>query len=131
MYKPEHLPRFSNIEYDDRSIIHVQLGDIHIIEGSYNCYLWIYHKLDSSAVVFDYTKNSVPYRDLTQGLQEKMERKGIIHTENITHNSTNVSWQNKAIKALNKLRIGIAPQDVLSDEDAMKYKRRYGVYRGD
>lgn len=129
-YDPDHLPNYSNIIDGSRSIIHVELGKAHMIEGSHNCYLWIYPKLDSTATVFDYEKDSVTYSSLTAGLSLKMKRKGTPHKENITHNPTHFAWQHKAIKTLSSIGININPEDVLSQKDYSLYKRRYGVGYG-
>ncbi len=130
-YDAEHLPNFSTITGDSRSIIHVELGGVHLIEGSHNCYLWIYPKLDSSAIVFDYEQNRVTYSSLTRSLSSKMRMKGTPHKDNITHNPTNFSWQHKAVKTLNDIGVKIAPKDVLSQEDYALYKRLYGIEHED
>lgn len=129
-YDPTHLPNYSNIIDGSRSIIHVELGKAHMIEGSHNCYLWIYPKLDSSAIVFDYEKDRVTYSSLTRGLSYEMKRKRTPHKENIMHNPTRFAWQHKAIKTLSSIGINISPEDVLSQKDYSLYKRSYGIEYG-
>ena len=126
-YNPEHLPKFSRVTSGDKSIIHVRLGDTHIIEGSHSCYLWIYPRLDPSAVVFDYSKGDVSYHALTGGLNDKMLMKGTPSHANITHSPSNFSWQKKAVTALNEVGIGIKAKDVLSADDYRQYVRYHGV----
>ncbi len=67
-----------------------------MIEGSHSCYLWIYPRLDQSAIVFDYDITTVSYRDLTANLSEDMQLYGIQHKAKITHSPQNYSWQHKA-----------------------------------
>ncbi|MBT7409854.1 MAG: transcriptional regulator [Methylococcales bacterium] len=130
-YKSEHLPEFSRVSDANRSIVHVQLIDgKHLIEGTHECKLWIYPKLDDSAVVFRYKVKRVSYRDLTLGLSEKMAIKGTPHIESITHRGHNYLWQHQAISTLNKIGVNIHPRDVLSERDYLKYKRSYGVSYG-
>ena len=63
---------------------------------------------------------------LTQGLAFRMREKGRPHKANITHHPP-LSWQNKAIVALQQIGIPIAPKDVLTLEDYRVYKKQYGA----
>lgn len=126
-YKPEHLPDFSIVADGDKSIIYVNLGNAHLIEGSHSCYLWIYKFLDPSATVFDYAKTQETYRGLTSGLDWKMGEKGYGSSANITHNPSNFSWQRKAIETLKELRVAVTMKDVLTNEDYRTYVRDHGV----
>lgn len=125
-YKPEHLPNYSLVD-GDRSLIHIQLGGVHIVEGSHNCKLWIYEKLDTSAVVFDYSKKHLTYRSLTSELSDKMVNLSIPTKASITHSPYNFNWQNKALTALQGIGVPIDSKDVLSPEDYRIYKRQYGA----
>ena len=126
-YKQEDLPEFSRVCDNNKSLIHVQIGDSHMIEGSHECYLRIYKYLSPSSVVFDYDKNNVSYYSLTQGMSNKMKYQGTPVTACISHLPTNFSWQRKAIKTLKSIGIKISMCDVLTDEDYKKYKRKFGV----
>ena len=64
-YKPEHLPSYSVVTDQGKSLIHIQIGGVHLVEGSHSCQLWIYEALDPSAIVFDYAKTRVTYSSLT------------------------------------------------------------------
>lgn len=125
-YEPEHLPSYSVVTDQGKSLIHIQLGSAHLVEGSHSCQLWIYEALDSSAIVFDYSKTCVTYSSLTQGLAYQMAEKGLPHKANITHHPS-LGWQNKAIVALQELGVQITPKDVLTPDDHKKYKRLYGA----
>lgn len=130
IYQPEHLPNYSLVD-GERSLICIQLGKVHLVEGSHNCKLWIYERLDPSAAVFDDTKKQFTYRSLTGGLRDQMENLGIYHVADITHtsnyNGNNYSWQRNAITALNGIGVQIDSEDILSAEDHRKYKRLYGA----
>jgi hypothetical protein len=126
-YKSEHLPDFSIVADGDKSIIYVDLGDAHILEGSHTCYLWIYKALDPSATVFDYSKTQETYSGLTAGLDRKMWDKGVGAIANITHNPSNFSWQRKAIETLADLRVPVTIKDVLTPDDYRTYVRRFGA----
>ncbi|MBF0233430.1 MAG: transcriptional regulator [Desulfamplus sp.] len=124
-YKAEHLPSYSVMKNNDTSLIYVQLGngDAHMVEGSHVCKLWIYQQLHESAVVFDYSKDSVSYNEMTQGLNARMMNLGCGAKADITHSRT---WQHKAITTLNNIGINIRAQDVLTVEDYTDFKRRFG-----
>ena len=126
MYKKEHLPNFSIVKDGGKSLIHIQLGDAHMIEGSHSCKLWIYEKLDPSAIVFDYSKTCVEYRSLTSGLSHRMKKKGCPHKESITHRP-HIYWQHQAIVALQDIGVPVEPRCVLEESDYRKYKRIYGA----
>lgn len=126
-YKPEHLPNFSIVADGDKSIIYVDLGDAHLIEGSHICYLWIYKRLDSSATVFDYDKSPEKYSELTSNLDGKMQKKGCGSKANITHTPSNFGWQRKAIETLQSLNVLVTIKDVLTDKDYRTYLRQFGV----
>lgn len=126
-YKREHLPNFSIVTDGGKSLIHVQLGSAHMIEGSHSCKLWIYEGLDPSAIVFDFSATHVSYSSLTQGLSTRMWEKGYPCKAAITHRPHSFNWQHNAIVALRSVGVPVGPKDVLKVEDYRKYKRIYGA----
>lgn len=126
-YKAEHLPDFSLVTDDNRSIIYVDIGNAHLVEGSHSCYLRIYRNLDASATVFDYAKSKQTYYGLTSRLEGQMANLGHNSQANITHNPTNFSWQRKAIETLKDLRVPINMKDVLTPDDYRSFVRRFGA----
>ena len=98
-----------------------------MIEGSHNCKLWIYSKMDDSAIVRKRMKTRVSYDSLTNGLAREMGVKGCSPEASIRHTPTSFSWQNEALSALNKVGVSINAKDVLMPDDYHKYKRMYGV----
>ena len=126
-YKREELPKYSRVIRGDISIVHVQLGRVHLIEGSHNCYLWIYKKLHSSAVVFDYDETNVGYYTLTKALDAAMGTKGCPAVARIQHNPSGFSWQQKAIEELNRIGINVKARDVMSNDASAAFKRLYGI----
>ena len=127
-YNPEHLPNYSKVSTGNISVIHIQLGETQMIEGSHNCKLWIYKSFDPSSVVYDYSINAFTYSSLTTGLNWNMkDQEGSqLLIDAIVHHP-NLGWQNKAIKALNSTGVDIKAKDVLSEDDYERYIRRYGV----
>lgn len=125
-YDVRHLPAFSTISDNDKSIIYVQMNNAHMIEGSHSCFLWLYKHLTPDACVFDYAKSSPSYTDLTSGLNTNMKAQGHGATAKITHTPANYAWQRKALSELNKLGVDITPKDVLSSDDYHQFTQRFG-----
>ncbi|WP_289097242.1 EH signature domain-containing protein [uncultured Pseudoalteromonas sp.] len=124
-YQSAHLPDFSQVTDNDKSLIYVDLGGAQLVEGSHSCYLWIYKRLHESAVIFDYTKSRFTYNELTSGLNRKMQKHECGAVCNITHNP-NVGWQNKAVSSLQGLNVPLKAVDVLTNKDYSLYLRKYG-----
>ncbi|KFI23091.1 EH signature domain-containing protein [Nitrosococcus oceani] len=123
-YRAEHLPHYSLVMDGGKALIHIQLGGVHLVEGSHNCQLWIYETLDPSAIVFNDSKTRVTYHSLTQGLSLIMRKKGLPPKANITHHP---GWQYRAIVALKEIGVPIEAKDVLTPKDYHRYKRLYGA----
>jgi hypothetical protein len=127
-HKAEYLPTFSRVNNGDKSIIYVDLGKAHLVEGSHSCYLWIYRNLDKSATVLQYDIRNETYAGLTSGLNMKMERLDMGAQARIIHSPKNSSWQNSAVKELKELGVPVEMKDVLSSEDHRKLVRNRGVW---
>ncbi|HBC0002754.1 EH signature domain-containing protein [Vibrio parahaemolyticus] len=126
-YNPKHLPSFSTVKDGDKSIIYVQMNGAHMVEGSHSCYLWLYKHLDSSVCVFNYDIVRPTYSQLTSGINNQMTRLSSGAEAKITHSPIGYSWQRKALTVLRGLGIKLTPKDVLSNEDYIDFKQRYGV----
>jgi len=126
-YKAEHLPDFSIIQDNDKSIIYVDLGDAHLVEGSHSCYLWVYKSLDPSATLFNYAKKQETYGGLTAGLDRAMQRYRRGARAKITHSPVNFGWQRRAVEELQHLAVDIKMKDVLTEKDYRSYVRKFGV----
>ena len=128
-YRGDHLPAYSRVTNGTQSLIHVQFinNQAHMVEGSHSCYLWLYKKLHSSAIVFDYGRTSVSYHELTSGLDQKMSFHNCNAEARITHNPTKFHWQKNAIDVLKSIGINVSAQDVLSEDDYKLFKRIHGI----
>jgi len=126
-YKKEHLPDFSIVKDGEKSIIYVDLGNAHLIEGSHQCQLWIYKSLHESAPVLHLGKQQHSYRSLTKGLHEAMEGYGQGAYDYFTHSPTNFSWQKRAVQSLKDLSVPVTMKDVLTPDDYRVFVRRFGA----
>ena len=130
-YRRSHyLPGYTIVrDNKDKCLIYMELqgGQAHIVEGSHECYLWIYRRLHESAVVFSRIHKEVDYKDLTSGLNDSMKKVNCEAAANITHSPKNFAWQKRAIETLKRIGIDVMAQDVISPDDYPAFKRRYGV----
>ena len=127
-YEPEHLPKLYTVTPNKTSILHVQVGSAHLIEGSHNCKLWVYRGLSEQAVVFNYSKKNVSYSDLTSSLADQMrDEYGQDLLVDKMHHDLHLNWQKKAIAALKVAGTLVNPKDVLTEPDYSMYKRKFGV----
>ena len=130
-YRRSHyLPGYTIVrDNKDKCLIYMELrgGQAHIVEGSHECYLWIYRRLDKSAVVLNRSRKEVDYKDLTSGLNDRMKEFNCEAAANITHSPKNFAWQKRAIETLKRIGIDVMAQDVISPDDYPAFKRRYGV----
>ena len=122
------MPELYKVTTNNKSILHVELGHAHLIEGSHSAKLWVYRGLTEQAIVRDPTKKNVTYSDLTSNLANQMrdEYGQDLLVDNITHYPA-LNWQKKAVEALNIAGVSINAKDVLTDADYFKYKRKFGV----
>ena len=127
-YKPEHLPQLYKVTTNNKSILHVQVGNAHLIEGSHSAKLWIYRGLSEQAVVFDYNKTQVSYSDLTANLADQMRDNygQDLLVDSIKH-YPNLTWQKKALDALKIAGVEVDSKAVLIEKDYLKYIRKFGV----
>lgn len=126
-YKAEHIPEFAVVSNDNKSIIHVQMGDKHMVEGSHSCYLWLYESLHPDALVFNYRKTNPTYSELTKGLSDHMSRLGYSTLDNIQHNPAGFSWQRRALAGLARMGVSVSAKHVLTPQDYSQYKRLHGA----
>ncbi|OBS97447.1 transcriptional regulator [Vibrio tasmaniensis] len=126
-YDAKHLPNFSTVKDGDKSIIYVQMEGAHMIEGSHSCYLWLYRHLEPSACVFNYNITSPTYSQLTSGLNYQMTNLSGGATAKITHSPSSYSWQRRALTELRDLGVQLSAKDILSSDDYVDFKQRFGV----
>ncbi len=128
-YKQDELPDFRVIN-GDKSVLYIGLSGGAIIEGSHNCRMYIYESLPTDNYVTSYQNsknNELSYRDLTIGLKQILEQKGVSCIDMVQHTkSNNFSWQKRAVSAIKKLNVDVEMKDVLTPKDYGEYTVRFG-----
>ena len=128
-YEAKDLPRFADLRDANKSIIYLQVGHLHMIEGSHNSYLWIYDKLPESNLL-NYSINEFAVRELGMGMKEQYKNQFGMATyfpHRITHNPNGLGWQRRAIQAFHEQGIHIQPEKVFSNNDYLYYKIHHGL----
>ncbi|KUI99564.1 EH signature domain-containing protein [Vibrio sp. MEBiC08052] len=127
-YRDEkHLPDFSMVKDGDKSVIFVEFDYGYMIEGSHDCSLRFYKHLEPSICVFNYLIKSPTFSQLTTDIYTRMSGIPGAVKPPITHNTSNFSWQRKALTTLKELGISVKAKDVLSDSDYKEFKQLFGV----
>lgn len=112
-------------DMSDKSVIYLDCGDFHIIEGSHSFKLWIYMGLPSSKLS-DYSLKSLAHSDLTiRFVRDFRSSYDGGQYKSITHSPT--TWQKNAIEFLAENGVELDLEKVLSKEDYQVYIRRFGV----
>lgn len=112
-------------DMSDKSVIYLDCGDFHIIEGSHSFKLWIYMGLPSSRLS-DYSLQSLGHSDLTiRFVRDFMDSYDQGLYKSITHAPT--TWQKNAIEFLAENGVELDLEKVLSRQDYRAYIRRFGV----
>ncbi|TMO02094.1 EH signature domain-containing protein [Pseudoalteromonas sp. S558] len=107
------------------SIIYLDCGDFHIIEGSHNFKLWIYMGLPSEKLN-DYSLSELNHFALTNSFPQEYKKnypKGELMP--IQHSPT--SWQKNAIDFLTQNGIELDLEKLFDKDEYRRYINRYGL----
>jgi hypothetical protein len=107
------------------SIIYLDCGDFHIIEGSHNFKLWIYMGLPSEELN-DYSLNELNHFTLTNSFPQEYKKnypKGELMP--IQHSPT--SWQKNAIDFLTENGVELDLEKLFAKDEYRRYINRYGL----
>ena len=107
------------------SIIYLDCGDFHIIEGSHNFKLWIYMGLPSKKLN-DYSLSELNHSSLTHSFPQEFKKnypKGELMP--IQHSPT--SWQKNAIDFLTQNGIELDLEKLFYKDEYRRYISRYGL----
>lgn len=107
------------------SIIYLDCGDFHIIEGSHNFKLWIYMGLPSEKLN-DYSLSELNHFALTNSFPQEFKKsypKGELMP--IQHSPT--SWQKNAIDFLTQNGIELDLEKLFYKDEYRRYINRYGL----
>ncbi len=128
-YKKEELPEYAKVSDTYRSMIYLQVGHCHMIEGSHSFKLWLFPNLPSRAEIRNYSKKRFTPRALSYGLETLYRQEfgydskapiAIVHRYNL-------AWQAAAIKFLQSENIYPDISKLMGSSYYKFYKRRFGL----
>ena len=129
-YKHDELPTYeilmSKGEGAHKSLIYIKLPEGEMIEGSHSCYLRIFSPFTKTIPATDYNHKRFNYFTLTSQVDREVEKMMLPKRFKITHNPE-LTWQRKAVEALQQLGMRINAKDVLTTKDAKAFKKKFGV----
>ncbi len=125
-YNDKSLPHYATQSDSDKAIIYLNLGRLHIIEGTHSFPLIMMDELPSSSTIMSYEHDHFAKEDLNKNLlkahdQLSMRSPGMHHQNKITHHP-NLNWQHKALQAMKRYGMNVNPGEVLTKEDHQNFK---------
>lgn len=124
-YKNEDLPQYAKVKDTYRSMIYLNVGGLHMIEGSHSFKLWIFPQLPEGTRILDPCVTQFHPMDLSSILHNKYLRinpQGPIPAE-IRHMPQYFAWQRAAINYLRDHGIKLDVEKLFSKQDYREYMR--------
>lgn len=128
-YRKEELPEYANVSDANRSMIYLQVGHCHMIEGSHSFKLWLFPKLPANAGIRQYSQRRFHPKELSYGLfklytdqfgQHAKAPMAVIHQPDL-------AWQAAAIKFLQREGVSLNIEKLIAPGSYRNYKIRYGL----
>ncbi|MBN2809673.1 MAG: hypothetical protein JXR80_09305 [Deltaproteobacteria bacterium] len=132
-YKKDELPEYAKVSDTYRSMIYLQIGHCHMVEGSHSFKLWLFPVLPSESKVMSYAKKSFSPRELSYGLENLYWQEvdyGAKKPVSIVHHP-DLTWQAAAINFLQSEGVYPDIEKLLEPNTYYAYKRRYGILQSD
>lgn len=128
-YEKNEVPNYAIVKNGYTSMIYLQVGQLHMVEGTHNFKLWIFPKLPEQSNIVDYRFDGFDRNELSRDLNWAYEREygDLRPAAAIVHTPTKCNWQKKAIDYLMNHGIELDIQSLFSREDYQQYKRLYGL----
>lgn len=117
-YSSDKIPQYTHlIGEKEKSLIYLKIGDAHLLEGTHNFRV----RISDEPPTTDLYAEEVHFKSI-QPIPPNAE--SLIHSH-----SKYPDWQNKLLSILNKepFNLKISPDIVLSKEDYILYREKYGM----
>jgi len=130
MYKQEELPDYALNGSPDTSVIYLNVGGVHMIEGSHSFKLKLMDKLPTHRRLrlLDFSKKKFDdYSFREQLKQQYYSEYGLgKHFFDAAHDQ-HLNWQNKSLQFLKEHGVHVRPDKVLSKLRYKEYKQKFGI----
>ncbi len=129
-FEKEGLPEYAVVrDGASRSMIYLQVGDLHMVEGSHNCTLRIFPSLPTQTQILDYGIKYYTTEQLGTQLQIQYSNETEFvgrEAASIRHDPNNFNWQRQAIRYLNQNGLQLDIEKLFSNSDYAEYIRLRG-----
>lgn len=109
-FKSEDLPEFGRLKSTEKCLIYLQLGPIHIIEGSHNSKLWVFQEISKEAKILNYSINEFTVADFYPSSLNK--KSGNIIVKSFAHSGNFGNWMQKVGNYLVQSGVPFKIQDI-------------------
>jgi len=108
-YKSEKKPLFSRLNHKSKSIIYLNIGKAHLIEGTHNFSVRIFDKLPSKCSLNDLESKKFSIKNLSTDIENKYKAEYIINKPfpYIVHHDVHNAWQKKLYNVFSDIGIRI------------------------
>jgi len=128
-YKKDELPEYAQVHDSYRSMIYLQIGHCHIVEGSHSFKLWMFPKLPTNAGITRYSRKTFSPDDLSYELERLYINEFGQHAKPpiAVRHHPDLAWQAAAIKFLQSEGVFVNIEKLLEPGSYRKYKLRFGL----
>lgn len=135
-FKKEELPAYAIVRDSrsmidlERSMIYLNVADVHIIEGSHNRAIYGVPRLPQASQILEFGIPEFHERDLGMGLLEQYEAEFNGNGDDplkVTHHPESFNWQHKVIQYLQRQGVALNIEKLFTPGDYRRYKRIHGL----
>jgi hypothetical protein len=128
-YRKDELPEYAKINDASLSIIYLQIGHCHMLEGSHNFKLWLFPRLPANTGIAQYSRRNFVRDELSYGLEKLYMDEFGQHSKApmaVIHHP-DLAWQAAAIKFLQGEGVYPHIEKLIEPGSYQDYKFRYGL----
>ena len=128
-YGDNELPEYAQVQDPYRSMIYLQIGGCHMIEGGHSFRLRLYPKLPSETTITQYARKRFTPDSLGKGLQMLYHKTygDNARSLSVVHHP-NRRWLAEAIQFLRQEDIQLDVEQLLEAGAYQQFKRQYGIF---
>lgn len=130
-YKKSELPEYAISSSKETSVIYLNVGGLHMVEGSHSFKLKIMDKLPirmHGVNLLDYSKTRFDDYYFRESIKHGYLREypGTFTFFDAAHDR-HLNWQHKALEFMQKNGVRVRPEKVISKERYKEYKQKFGI----
>ena len=131
-FREEKLPAYAivNDPRYSRSMIYLNVANVHILEGSHNRAIYGVPRLPQASQILDFGIREFDERVLGRGLLEQYAAEfngGDSDQLEVSHHPENFNWQHKVIQYLQRQEVAFDIEKLFNPDDYRCYKRIHGL----